>query len=89
MLYLCAADKGDPCKADTGDLCEADDGKLATPQSRTPQLPARFSEASHAVKTFFFVAVSLLKVKELLPSPCKLVVRAEVDSSDFYEADGG
>ena len=48
-----------------------------------PQLPPRFSEASHTAKTFFFLAASLLKVKELQPSPSKLVVGAEVDGSDL------
>ena len=68
---------------DGGDLCKADDGKLSTALSRTPQLPPRFSEASHTAKTFFFLAVSMLKVKELQLSPSKLVFRAEVDSSDL------
>ena len=65
-------DEGDPCETDGGDLCEVDDGKLDTTRSQTPQLPPRFSEASHATKTFFFLAASLLKVKELQPSPSKL-----------------
>ena len=51
-----------------------------------PQLSSRFSEPSHTAKTFFFLAVSLLKVKELQPSPRKLV-RAEGDGSDLCEAD--
>ena len=82
-------DEVDPCEVDGGDLCEAGDGKLATAVSQTPQLPPHFSEASHTPKTFFFPAVSLLKIKELLPSPSKLVVRAEVDGSDLCEADSG
>ena len=61
--------EGDPCEADGSDLREADDGKLATASSLTPQLLLRFSEASHAAKTFFFFAASLLKVKKLQPSP--------------------
>ena len=75
VLYLSAADKGDPCVADGGDICKADDGKqlkLATARSRTPQLPPRFCEASHAAKTFFLLAVSLLKVKELQLHPVSL-----------------
>ena len=78
-----------PCEADDGDLCETDDGKLATARSRTPQLPPHFSEASLAVITFFFLAASLLKVKELQPSPSKLVVRDEADGSDLCETVGG
>ena len=54
-----------------------------------PQLPSRFDEAFHTAKTFFFLAPFLLKVKELQPSPSKLVVRAEVDASDLCEVDGG
>ena len=87
-VYLCAADKDDPCEADDGDLSETDDGKLATARSRTLKLPPRFSEASHAAKTFF-LALSQLKVKELPPSPVKLVVHAEGDGSDLCEADRG
>ena len=61
-------DGGDLC-ADCGDLCKADNGKLTTARSRTPQLPPRFSEDSHAAKTVFFLPASLLKVKSsnLLP----------------------
>ena len=72
-----------------GDLCEVDDGKLTTARSRMPQLPARFSEASHAAKTFFFLAVLLLKVKQLQPFPSKVVVSAEGDGSDLCKANGG
>ena len=57
------------CEADGGDLCEADDCELATARSRTPQLPPHVSEASHESKTFFFLAASLLKVKELQTPP--------------------
>ena len=53
---LCEADGGDLCEADGGELCEADDGKLATACSQMPQLPPRFSKASHAAKTFFLAA---------------------------------
>ena len=81
-------DKGDPCKAEGGDLCEGDDGKVATARSQMPQIPPRFSESSHAAKMFFFLAVSLLKVKELQPSPSKLVVRAKGDGSDLCKANG-
>ena len=81
-------DEGDLCQADSGDLCEADDGKLATACSQMPQLPPCFSKASLVAKTFF-LAVSLLKVKELQPSSSKLVPHAEADSSDLCEADGG
>ena len=62
---------------------------LATARSQMPQLPPRFSKASHAAKTFFFLAVSLLKAKELQRSPGKLVVCAEGDGSDLCEADSG
>ena len=68
---------------------EAEEGKLATTRSRTPQLPNRFSEASHATKTFFFLDESLLKVKQLQPSPGKLVVCAEGDGSELCETKGG
>ena len=62
---------------------------LAIVCSQMPQLPPHFSKASHAAKTFFFLAASLLKVKELQPFPSKLVVCAEGDGSDLCEADGG
>ena len=39
-------DDGDLC-VDGGDLREADDSKLTIAGSQTPQLPPRFSEASH------------------------------------------
>ena len=39
-------------------LCASDDGKL----------PPRFSEASHATRTFVFLAAFLLKAKKLQPS---------------------
>ena len=81
-------DDGDLCEVDGGDFREADDSKLATARSRMSQLPPHFSEAFHAVKTFFFLAASLLKVKELQPSPSKLVGCAEADGGDFCEADG-
>ena len=61
-------------EADGGDLCEADDGNLDTARSRTPQLPPRFNEASHAAKTFFFLPASVLKVKKFHSSLGKLVV---------------
>ena len=64
-------DGGDLC-TDGGDLCEAVDGELTTARSQTPQLPPRFSEASHATKTVFFLPVSLLKVEKLQPSPLTL-----------------
>ena len=77
------------CEADGGELCEADNSKLVTACSQAKQLPPRFSEASHEAKTFFFLSLSLLKVKELQPSPSKLVVHAEADGSDFCETDSG
>ena len=75
-------------RTDGGDLFEADDGKLATARSRTPQLPPCFSEVSHEAKTFFFLAASPLTIKELQPSPSKLVVHAEAEGSDLCETDG-
>ena len=90
--FLCmsiyVANKGEPCEMNGGDLCKADDGKLATARSQMPKLPPHFSEASHRVKTFFFLAASLLKVEELQSSPSKLVVRAEADGSDLCKANG-
>ena len=76
-------------KADGGDLCGTDDGKLATARSRTPQLPPRFNEASHAAKTFFFLTASVLKVKKFQSFPGKLVVCPEAGGSDLSKADGG
>ena len=84
-----------PSCEDGGDLCEVDHGKLTTACSRTPQLPPRFSEASHAAKTgfflpAFFLPASLLKVKKLQPSPVNHVERPEVDvdNNDFCEWTG-
>ena len=48
-----------------------------------PQLLPRFSEASHAPKTFFFLAASRLKVKKFYPPTSKLVARPEEDGSDL------
>ena len=62
-----------------GDLCEVDDGKLATACSRMPQLPRCFSEDSHAAKTFFFLASSLLMVKKFQPFLVNLVEDPEAD----------
>ena len=76
-----------PFCSDSGDLCEADDGKLATAQSRMPQLPSRFNEASHTAKTIFFLPASLLKMKKLQPSPVNLLERPE-DNNDFCKVDG-
>ena len=81
------ADEGDLCEANGCDLCKVDDDKLATAHSQMPQLPPRFSEASHAAKTFLLLAASLLKVKKLQASPGKLVLCPEVDSSDLYVED--
>ena len=67
--YARRADEGDLCEVDGGDLCEADYGKLVTAHSQTPQLPRGFSEASYATKMCFFLAASLVKVKELQTSP--------------------
>ena len=55
---LCEEDGGDHCKVDGGDVCEVDNGKLATVCSRTPQLSPRYSKASHATKTFIFLAAN-------------------------------
>ena len=48
-----------------------------------PQLLPRLSEASHAVKTVFFLSASLLKLKMLQPSPVNLVEHLEVDNKDL------
>ena len=45
-------DGGDLC-TNSGDLCEPDEGKLTTTRSWKPQLPPRFSRASHTAKTVF------------------------------------
>ena len=58
-----AIDKSDPCEPDNGELFYSDDGKLATAHSQTLQFPPLFNEASYEDKTFFFLAVYLLKVK--------------------------
>ena len=47
------------------------------------------SEASHATKTFFFLAASLLKLKKLQVAPGKVVVSDEADGSDLCVADRG
>ena len=56
------ADGGDlrDHEGDGADLCEVVDSELATARSRTPQLPPRFTEASHTARTFVFVVASLL-----------------------------
>ena len=55
-----------------------------------PQLLLRFSEASCAAKTFFFLAASLhAKGEKLQPPPGKVVVRPEAVSSDLCVADSG
>ena len=48
-----------------------------------PQLLPHFSEVSNATKTFFFLAVFLIKVKKLQPAPGKLVVLPEADGVTF------
>ena len=49
----------------------------------------RFSEASHAPKTFFFLAASLLKVKKLQLRPGRLAGLPETDGSELCVADRG
>ena len=53
------------------------------------KLPHCFNEASHAARTFVFLAASLLKVKNLQTFPVKLVVHPEAEGSDPCEADCG
>ena len=76
--------------ADKGDPCEADEDKLATAHSQMSQLPPHLSKTFHAVKTFFFLAASLPKVKKHQPFSGSLytVVRSEADGSDLCEGDG-
>ena len=50
-------DEGDLCEEDGDDLCEE------AVSERHMQLLPHFSEDSHAPKTFFFLAASLIKVK--------------------------
>ena len=59
-------------EANGRNLCVEDGGWVGParfpkpqPVSRTPQLPPRFSKASHTAKTLFFLAACQLKVKKL------------------------
>ena len=69
---------------DPDDLCTSDDSQLATARTRTATLLPRFSEASHAARTFVFFAASLAVKDEKAPTlSVKLVVRPEAESGAF------